>query len=195
MRKILITIVALFALTLLAFAVGVIIRNPSDNVPSQQIEKGTQEQKETQMILRSPAFEHSAPIPTRYTCDGINISPPLSISETSQEAKSLVLTVDDPDAPSGVFTHWLVWNIDPKIKEIKEGEVPNGGIQGTNDFGKTGWGGPCPPSGTHRYYFKLYALDSSLDLATGSKKNQLGAALSQHILEQTELIGTYTRQR
>ncbi|HJX25590.1 MAG TPA: YbhB/YbcL family Raf kinase inhibitor-like protein, partial [Chthoniobacterales bacterium] len=108
------------------------------------------------------------------------------------EAKSLVLIVDDPDAPGGLFTHWLIWNIDPKVTEIAEGSAPIG-MQGKNDFGKSGYGGPCPPSGTHRYYFKIFALDSDLDLAAGSKRAQLDAAMRGHVIAQGEMMGRYSR--
>jgi Raf kinase inhibitor-like YbhB/YbcL family protein len=108
-------------------------------------------------------------------------------------AKSLVLIVDDPDAPMGTFTHWLLWNIDPKIKEIKENSVPADAIIGTNDFGKTAYGGPCPPSGVHRYYFKVYALNTVLDLPAGANRSQLEKAIEGYILDYGELMGKFSK--
>ncbi len=142
------------------------------------------------MRLNSSAF--TTEIPAVYTCDGKNVNPPLSISEVSREAKSLALIVDDPDAPSGDWVHWLVWNIDPAATEIAENSIP--GIQGTTDFGTAAWGGPCPPSGTHRYYFKLYALNIRVNLPTTAKKADLESAMQGHILQQTELISIYSRK-
>ncbi|OGG09802.1 hypothetical protein A2781_05075 [Candidatus Gottesmanbacteria bacterium RIFCSPHIGHO2_01_FULL_42_27] len=145
------------------------------------------------MKITSSAFSHNQNIPSKYTCDGGNISPPLSIGEVPATAKSLVLIVDDPDAPGGDFSHWLVWNIDLQIEEIGEGGVLAGSVSGTNDFGKTGYGGPCPPGGTHRYFFKIYALDTTLDIPAKSEKQELLNAISPHILDQGELIGLYGR--
>lgn len=145
------------------------------------------------MKLESPAFAGNQSIPKKYTCDGKDINPPLKIEEVPTEAKSLVLIVDDPDAPFGTFTHWLVWNIDPKTTLIEENSVPEGAIQGLNDFGKNSYGGPCPPSGTHHYHFKLYAIDVLLDLPSSSKKSDLERAIKDHILDSAELIGTYQR--
>lgn len=144
------------------------------------------------MQITSTAFEHNKSIPSKYTCDGENISPPISIREIPEGTKSLALIVDDPDAPSKTWVHWLVWNIDPGTSEIEEGSAP-AGIEGTTDFGRTGWGGPCPPSGTHRYFFKLYALDSDLNLDSSATKEELEAAMENHILEQSELVGLYQK--
>jgi len=146
-----------------------------------------------QMKLESSAFEHNGSIPSKYTCDGNNVSPPLRISEIPSEAKSLVLIMDDPDAPVGVWDHWLVWNIPPETAEIAEGQEPEGVI-GKNTGGKLGYQGPCPPDREHRYFFKLFALDTQLDLPpeTADKKD-LEAAMEGHILGQTELMGRYNR--
>lgn len=146
------------------------------------------------MKISSTAFRHNQNIPSKYTCDGDKISPPLSISEVPATAKSLVLIVEDPDAPGGDFTHWLVWNIDPKIREIAEGKEPAGSFAGTTDFGKVGYGGPCPPSGSHRYFFKIYALDTNLELPASTEKQELLKAISGHIRDQGELIGLYSRK-
>src|SRR5947207_13423456 len=117
------------------------------------------------MKITSSAFQQGGNIPSKFTCDGPNTSPALQISGIPAEAKTLVLIVDDPDAPSELFTHWVVWNIDPRTSDIAEGSAPAKGMQGKNDFGKSGYGGPCPPSGTHRYYFKIFALDGELALS------------------------------
>ncbi|HVD94535.1 MAG TPA: YbhB/YbcL family Raf kinase inhibitor-like protein [Candidatus Limnocylindria bacterium] len=146
------------------------------------------------MKVTSSAFQQGANIPSKFSCDGPNTSPPLQISDVPTEAKSLVLIVDDPDAPSGLFTHWVVWNISPQATTIAEGSTPKG-VQGTNDFGKSGYGGPCPPSGTHRYYFKVFALDRELDLPVGAKRSQLDSAIKGHVIAQGELMGRYSRKK
>jgi Raf kinase inhibitor-like YbhB/YbcL family protein len=148
----------------------------------------------TKMKISSSSFQNRGNIPSKFTCDGADANPALRVEEAPAEAKSLVLIVDDPDAPSGLFTHWLVWNIDPKTTEIAEGSAPKG-VQGKNDFGKSDYGGPCPPSGSHRYYFKIFALDNELDLPAGSKRAQLDAAMKGHIIAQGELMGRYSRQK
>ena len=145
------------------------------------------------MKLSSPVFENNQSIPAKYTCDGEDINPPLQISEVPEGTKSLVLFVDDPDAPMGTWDHWIVWNINPSVSFIEENSVPEGGVQGMNDFGKQPYGGPCPPSGTHRYFFKFYALDNELELDSSSKKEALERAMEGHILDKAELIGLYKR--
>ena len=146
------------------------------------------------MKITSSAFQQGGNIPSKFTCDGPNTSPGLQISGIPAEAKTFVLIVDDPDAPSGLFTHWVVWNISPQTSTVAEGSTPKG-VQGTNDFGKSGYGGPCPPSGTHRYYFKIFALDRELDLAAGAKRGQLDAAMKGHVVAQGELMGRYARKK
>lgn len=153
-------------------------------------QKGVQEV--SNMKITSPAFNHNENIPSKYTCDGENISPPLKFSEVPKDTKILALIMDDPDAPVGTFVHWIIWNTPATTTEIKEGE----GIsypQGSNDFGKQRYGGPCPPSGTHRYFFKLYALDTELNLQPGATKQDLLEAMEGHIIEKAELIGKYSR--
>ena len=142
------------------------------------------------MKLTSPVFAHNAIIPPKYTCQGEDISPPLTINDIPESTVSLALINDDPDAPMGTWDHWLIWNIKPTA-EIKEDSAP--GIQGKNSWGRNDYGGPCPPSGTHRYFYKLYALDLELDLAKGATKAQLEASMEGHILEQAELIGLYKK--
>jgi Raf kinase inhibitor-like YbhB/YbcL family protein len=148
----------------------------------------------TKMKITSSAFQEGGNIPSKFTCDGGDSSPPLQIAEIPSSAKSLALIVDDPDAASGLFTHWVVWNVSPQTSGIAEGSTPKG-AQGTNDFGKSGYGGPCPPSGTHRYYFKVFALDRELDLPSGSKRSQLEAAMKGHVVAQGELMGRYSRKK
>jgi Raf kinase inhibitor-like YbhB/YbcL family protein len=147
------------------------------------------------MKISSGAFTMNGSIPSKYTCDGMDINPPLTIENVPTEAKSLVLIVDDPDAPRGMWVHWVVWNIDPATKEIKENSVPPGSSQGMTDFRKQKYGGPCPPSGVHRYFFKLYALSSTLTLAPNAGKVAVEQAMKVSILAQTELIGLYTRKK
>ena len=144
-----------------------------------------------QLRIRSTAFQNEEMIPSKYTCDGINISPPLDIKLIPEEAKCLVLIVDDPDAPAGTWVHWLVWNI-PVTHHIKENEIH--GIEGINDFHQHHYGGPCPPSGQHRYFFKVYALDGLLDLPVMATKPQVETAMSEHIIAFGELIGFYKRK-
>jgi Raf kinase inhibitor-like YbhB/YbcL family protein len=146
------------------------------------------------MTILTPVFKNGGKIPSQYTCDGDNINPLLEISDVPAEAKSLALIMDDPDSPSGAWLHWSVWNIDPKTAQIPENSVPAGAVQGPTSFGEAGYGGPCPHSGTHRYFFRLYALDSELNLPAGTGRSDLERALSGHILAQAELMGTYRRQ-
>jgi len=147
-----------------------------------------------ELRITSPAFKDNEFIPVKYTCDGEDINPPLLIGNIPPETKSLALINDDPDAPMGTWVHWVVWNISPTTGEIKENSVPEGSRQGINDFGKHDYGGPCPPSGTHRYFFKLYALDRLLDLTSNAKKGDLEKAMKGHILAQAQIIGLYRRK-
>lgn len=146
------------------------------------------------MTIRSPAFHQGGDIPAKFTCDGGKTSPPLEISGVPSETKSLVLIADDPDAPTGLFTHWLVWNIPPQTNSVAEGSAPKG-VHGTNDFGKPGYGAPCPPSGAHRYYFKVFALDRELGLSSGARRSQLEAAMKGHVIAQGESMGRYARKK
>jgi len=141
--------------------------------------------------ISSPAFGHNEHIPPKYTCDDTDVNPPLVIENVPTGAKSLALIMDDPDAPRGTWVHWVVWNIGPDTKEIREHSVPSGAKEGMNDFRKLNYGGPCPPSGTHRYFFKLYALDIALNLDSDTNKAGLEKAMRGHILGQAEMIGLY----
>lgn len=155
------------------------------------------------MKITSPAFENQQTIPAKYTCIDGDINPPLSFSDVPQNAKSLVLIVDDPDAPGGTWTHWVVFNISPNVGGIGENSEPDG-IEAMTSFGKPGYGGPCPPpaspeqlqrgeSGTHRYFFKLYALDLMLDLTESADKKAVEEAMNGHILAQAELVGLFSK--
>lgn len=145
--------------------------------------------------LSSPAFEHKGAIPLRYTCDGEETSPPLHIGGVPGNARSLALVMEDPDAPRGTFDHWVLWNIPPETQVIAENDWPEQARAGTNSFRKQTYGGPCPPSGMHRYFFTLYALDTRLDLPPGTDKHRLGEAMHGHVLDTAVLMGTYTRNK
>lgn len=138
-------------------------------------------------------FAHNENIPPEYTCDGQDLAPVLIVSEVPWEAQELVLIVDDPDAPMGTWVHWLVYNLPSDTVKIDAGSLPAEAKQGMTDFGRIGWGGPCPPSGTHRYFFKLYALNKKLYLPAGITKAELEKVIKDHIIEHTELIGLYKR--
>lgn len=146
------------------------------------------------MKITSPAFKEGGVIPERFSKNGQNVSPELRIEGMPAEAKSLALIVDDPDAPVGLFTHWLVWNIDPKTTAIAEGSAPGAAVQGKNDFGEIGYGGPQPPSGTHRYFFKIFALDRALDLKPGAKRREVDAAMKGHVIAQGQTMGRYSKK-
>jgi len=156
---------------------------------------GKEGAKMSDLRISSNAFPNNGNIPSKYTCDGHDINPPLLIENVPQGSKSLVLIVDDPDAPMGTWVHWVVWNISPQTKEIKENDTPKGASFGLNDFRKKSYGGPCPPSGTHRYFFKLYALDTALDLPAGAKKADTEKAMKGHIISQTQVIGLYKKSK
>ncbi len=145
------------------------------------------------LSIMSSAFENNKLIPPKYTCDGDDVNPPLRIEDVPEGTKTLALIVDDPDCPTGTWDHWIVWNIPATTSKIAENTVP--GTQGMNDFRKRSYGGPCPPSGTHRYFFKIYALDVKLDLSPTSRKGDLEKAIRGHILAKGELVGLYRRSR
>ncbi|MDP3997734.1 MAG: YbhB/YbcL family Raf kinase inhibitor-like protein [Candidatus Andersenbacteria bacterium] len=146
------------------------------------------------MQLISTAFDNKTTIPARYTCDGQNINPPLEIKDVPTGAKSLAIIINDPDAPSGNFIHWVIWNINPATAIITANSTPLNSIQGQNSSDQTGYTGPCPPSGTHRYYFTLYALDTTFDLPITTNASDLQATMQNHILKEAQLMGTYRRQ-
>jgi hypothetical protein len=149
--------------------------------------------------ITSSAFENECIIPAKYTCDGVDISPPLQWEGIPEGAESIALICDDPDAPMGTFVHWVVFNLPADATQLDENvpsekTLPNGAKQGTSEFGKIGYGGPCPPSGTHRYFFKMYALDAQVDLEAGASKSELLKAMDGHIVAQGQLMGKYKKQ-
>ncbi len=157
------------------------------------------EVKLMELTVKSSAFVHGGMIPSEYTCDGRDISPPLSWSEGPERTKGYALISDDPDAPMGTWVHWVMYNISPDTTSLakdieKTKRLSTGALQGKNDFGTFGYGGPCPPSGTHRYYFKVYALDIEISGGPGLTKKQLLKEMDKHIIAQGALIGTYTRR-
>lgn len=146
------------------------------------------------MKIKSFAFEDNQFIPHIYSCDGDNISPPLNIIAVPENTKSLALIMDDPDAPNGPFTHWLLWDLPPHDLEIAENSVPEGAVQGLNSAGKTGYHGPCPPQGIHHYRFKLYALNRDLEVSQNISRQQLEAEIEGITIEKAELVGLYKRK-
>ena len=167
---------------------------PSTNAPVAS----TPAQQKPDIKLTSTAFKEGDSIPRQYTCDGVNISPPLEWAGLPKTAKTIAIIVDDPDAPSGNWVHWVLYNLPADNIGLVENLPPTenlkaGGFQGKTDFGKIGYGGPCPPSGAHRYFFKLYALDSELPLKAGATKDELLKAMEGHIEGQAQLMGTYRR--
>lgn len=183
-----IAIIAVIVIIIIAAIVGVVATRPAKQ----------------KMILTSPSFNQGAVIPAKFTCDGENVNPELNIRDVPPDAKSLVLIMDDPDAPGGTFTHWTVWNINPRIEVIKEGSVPAGlsadgshgaeAVEGKTSFGRSGYGGPCPPAGKpHRYFFKLYALDTVLNVNSYASVNELRSGMNGHVVAEAELMGTYQR--
>lgn len=145
------------------------------------------------MRIYISAFENNGKIPAEFTCDGENINPEILIEGVPKDAKSLVLMVDDPDSPSGSWSHWVVWNIGPNVKVIKENSAPEGAVAGLNDFGNREYGGPCPFKGEHRYFFKLFALDKILGLSGASRKADVEKAMNGSILDKCEFVGRYSR--
>lgn len=145
------------------------------------------------MAVTSPAFANNGEIPAKYGCSGSNISPPLAIAGVPPGTKALALVVEDPDAPRGLFTHWVVWNIPPSSATVNEGQPPAAGVEGKNSYGNAGYGTPCPPSGEHRYFFNVYALDGVLNLPPSTGRQQLEAAMKGHIVAQAQLVGRYRK--
>jgi len=180
---------------LLFLAIIILALNATACVPQRSKEKNNVlPLTKTNMVISSPVFKNKGLMPVKYTCDGADVNPPLIISDVPEGAKSLVLIVDDPDAPAGTWVHWTVWNINPKTEEIAENSVPADSVEGITSFGKYGYGGPCPPSGAHRYFFKLYALDTALDLDKEAKAPDIEEAMAGHVLAKAELMGKYSRQ-
>lgn len=167
-------------------------------IQAKQIEQIEKEGNSMELEIKSTAFEEGGSIPKKYTCDGTDISPPLSWTQPPEGTKSLVLICDDPDAPMGTWVHWVLYGLSPDILALPEDipdkkEVLGGARQGTNDFRRIGYGGPCPPGGTHRYYFKLYAIDSEPGLSSGATKKEVLKSIEGHILAEGQLMGRYSR--
>ncbi len=190
MAKILWVLVVIIILGLLAYGAFSYFSPKTE----KYLEKKLLQTKSFNMKLTSPAFEDNQIIPEQYTCNGDNINPSLIISETPENAQSLVLIVSDPDSPAGIFQHWIVYNIAPEINFIKKDSMPEEAIQLKNDFGVANYGGPCPGTGTHRYFFKIYALDQKLDLPVGAKLQDLEEKMNGHILDSGELVGLYSKK-
>lgn len=168
------------------------MNSPEEVVPLDENEIINQELPMDTLKLTSSSFEHNGKIPSRLTCDGEGVNPSLQISGVNEEAKSLVLIMDDPDAPSGTWNHWVKFNISTSTTEIKEAEEPDG-ISGVGTSGNKDYFGPCPPDREHRYFFKLFSLDTELELGEGATKREVEKAMEGHILQQTELVGLYER--
>jgi len=173
---------------------------PQQAAPPPATPTAANQQQKPEIKLTSNAFKEGEAIPRGYTCDGANVSPPLEWTGVPKTAKTIAIIADDPDAPSGNWVHWVLYNLPADglglIENTPQTEtLRGGGVQGKNDFGKIGYGGPCPPSGTHRYFFKFYALDSELTLKPGATRAEVEQAMEGHILGRAQLMGTYSRQR
>ena len=165
---------------------------PPTEEAEEETDAGAEGEITMQMSLTSPAFNDGEAIPVQYSCDGDDVSPDLDWFGIPEGTASLAFIMDDPDAPVGTWIHWVLYNIPADMPGLQLG-ITGVGMDGTNSWGTTGYGGPCPPGGTHRYFFKLYALDLNLDLEAGANKEELLTAIDGHILGQAELMGTYTR--
>ena len=188
------------AAALIAVVIAVVIgfnfigtdrENKNGDIDSGTANNAGMESVKINMTIESPAFQNNQSIPSKFTCDGANVNPPLEISGVPENAKSLALIMDDPDAPRGVWTHWALANINPSVREIPENSVPADAVELKSSFAKPGYGGPCPPPSAdgrpHRYFFKLYALDTP--------KINSASEIPAHAIAQAELIGLYSRQR
>ncbi len=183
---------------ILLSALYVLLGKTETPAPEPDVTRSNQMPMSTHTItVRSPAFQHEQPIPSKYTCDGENMSPPLAIDGVPENAISLVLLMEDPDVPTtiredGMWDHWVLFNIPPKTTRIAEGEAPEG-MTGVTTSGTVTYGGPCPPDGQHRYYFNVFALDTTLRLPIGATKKDIQRAMEGHVIAQGELMGTYIR--
>jgi Raf kinase inhibitor-like YbhB/YbcL family protein len=179
----------LFPITLIGAALALVLATTGSLMAPPNAQK--------KMSLSSSAFKDGQPIPVDYTCDGKNISPPLAWSGAPADTQSLLLIVDDPDAPAGVWTHWILFNLSTDTSDLPEDLVksPSTAKPGTNDFKKIGYGGPCPPAGkAHRYFFRIFALDTTLNLSPGATRKDVDAAMAKHVLAMGQLMGTYQRK-
>lgn len=171
---------------------------PGTSTPPPSEQESVETAAGSTLTLSSTAFAHGESIPAEYSCDGQDVSPPLQWSDPPQAAQSFVLIADDPDAPGGTWVHWVVYNLPAGARSLPgsippEAEFADGGQHGQNSWGRLAYGGPCPPGGTHRYFFKLYALDTTLELEPGASKEQVLQAMEGHVLAQGELMGTFSR--
>lgn len=187
-------VAAFLLLTLMAIAACSSNTKPSPQTPTPN---ATTKNK-SELVLTSTAFKEGQALPRQYTCDGVNISPPLEWTGVPKAAKTIAIIADDPDAPGGTWVHWVLYNIPADnigfVENVPATEnLKAGGFQGKNDFGKIGYGGPCPPSGEHRYFFKIYAVDGELPLKAGATKAEVEKAMEGHVLAQGQLMGTYRR--
>jgi hypothetical protein len=190
MRKIIILLVC--AAIVLAATAEILRNGASSDRGTTKIHPATDAIND--VTISSPTFAKNSPIPLQFTCDGEDINPELHFEGVPGRAKSLALIMEDPDAPGGTFTHWLVWNIDPATTMLGEGARIEGATQGINSAGKTGYIGPCPPSGIHHYHFKLYALDAMLDLSPRAGKGRLEEEIGKHLITFAEIVGVYQRK-
>jgi hypothetical protein len=198
--KTIILLIAIMMIPLLAISCNKKNKNKENQTQTNNYNKKPNGGAKMETIqITSPAFDHGGMIPSKYTCDGEDISPPLEWQTLPTETKSIAIIADDPDAPGKTWVHWLIWNLPPSFKSLDENIEPSdelaGATQGTTDFGRVGYGGPCPPGGTHRYFFKIYALDETLDLEPYATKKDLVEAMQPSILAQGELMGKYARKK
>lgn len=184
MKALIVAVIAIGVLAVMFFVVGAPADNQSDNLEVQV--------KSINMRILSAVFNDGENIPPKFTCDGDNTLPGFSVSGVPEQSKSLVFIMDDPDSPTGTWDHWIIFNVSPDTKEIAEGKEP-AGIRGKNSWGEIGYGGPCPGRGSHRYFFKVYALDSMIDLSEGTDKSTLLETMQGHILDSAELMGRYEK--
>jgi Raf kinase inhibitor-like YbhB/YbcL family protein len=166
----------------------------SQKSPSIMKKRAVESVQHTSMTIASPAFENNSLIPSKYTCDGENMNPPLMFSNIPPKAKSIALVVTDPDAPGGTFTHWIIYNIPATTTKIDENSVPEDSQEAQNSFGKKEYGGPCPPSGTHHYVFTLYALDSMISIPDSADVTDIEKVIQSNSMEQATLTGLYAKQ-
>lgn len=186
--------VKLATVVVVLLVVAIFLYNYTGTGKGEKVKEGIgTEVEKTKMKISSPAFQNSQIIPDKYTCKGQDVNPPLVFEEVPLGAKGLVLIMDDPDAPMGIWVHWVLFNMDYETPSIEENSVPRSAVLGINDFGRTDYGGPCPHSGTHRYYFKLYALDTELNLSEGATKAEIEAIMKNRIMEQAELVGLFSK--
>lgn len=168
------------------------LKTSENDLPEEESNPNGEGEFPMEMALTSPSFNNGEPIPAEFTCDGEDISPDLDWFGTPGDTVSLALIMDDPDAPVGTWVHWVIYNLPFDVSGLRQG-VEHAGTDGLNSWNKTGYGGPCPPSGTHHYFFKIYALDTELDLGPDADKEALLAAMEGHVIGQAELMGTYNR--